>query len=170
MGFFDKLTGTKRPAESVAPRRLAEITAAILAVNRPTAPFAVYQADGTRADLIAEWRIVDARWYEVFAKAGMTKTFRVLMRLDGSRHEVRAVDEEYSVQWRAGVPFLSFEMSKSRGQTHRVEFGQGWAFTEQGPFGEVYKYKFSTGELKPPLQKAVTESGWTWTGIAFGKL
>jgi hypothetical protein len=50
MGFFDKLTGTKRPAEGVAPRRLAEVTAAILAVNRPTAPFAVYQADGTRTD------------------------------------------------------------------------------------------------------------------------
>ena len=75
MGFFDKLTGTKRPAEGVAPRRLAEVTAAILAVNRPTAPFAVYQADGTRTDLIAEWRIVDARLCEVFAKAGMTKTF-----------------------------------------------------------------------------------------------
>ncbi|MDT7726974.1 MAG: hypothetical protein QOI21_3550 [Actinomycetota bacterium] len=170
MGILDKLTGTKRPADGVAPRGLAEVKAAILAVNRSSAPFVVYEADGRQADVIAEWRIVDANWYGIFAKAGMKKIFRVLLRFDESKHEVRAVDQEYSVEWRGGVPFLSFEIAKSRGQIRKVEFGQGWAFTEQGRFGEVYNYKFSTGELKPPLQKAVTDSGWTWTGVVFGKL
>lgn len=170
MGLLDKLTGTKRPAEGVAPRPPAEVRAAILGVNRPTAPFTVHEADGTEADLVAEWRIVDAQWYEIFAKAGMERTFRVLMRLDEQNNEVRAVDQEYSVQWRAGVPQLSKVVSKSRGQLHQVSFGRGWAFTERGQYGEVYNYRFSTGELKPPLQKAVTDAGWTWKGVPFGKL
>lgn len=36
--------------------------------------------------------------------------------------------------------------------------------------GRVYNYRFSTGELKQPIQDAVTSSGWTYRGIAFGKL
>ena len=31
---------------------------------------------------MAEWRIVDAGWYEIFAKANLEKAFKVLMRLD----------------------------------------------------------------------------------------
>ena len=41
MGLFDWLTGTKRPQAGVAPKSAAEVRAALLAVNRPTAPFIV---------------------------------------------------------------------------------------------------------------------------------
>jgi hypothetical protein len=30
--------------------------------------------------------------------------------------------------------------------------------------------RFSTKEMKSPLQQVVTESGWIWRGVAFGKL
>jgi len=29
---------------------------------------------------------------------------------------------------------------------------------------------YSTAEIKTPLQDAVAKAGWTWRGIAFGKL
>ena len=45
-----------------------------------------------------------------------------------------------------------------------------YAFTEDGGYGQVYRYKFATAEIKTPLQQAVTDSGWTWRGVAFGKL
>ncbi len=48
--------------------------------------------------------------------------------------------------------------------------GKGYAFTEHGEFGEVYQYRFSTGELKSPLKQAVTDSGWIYRGVTFGKL
>ena len=170
MGLFDFLTGTKRPPKGVAPKSPAEVRAALLAVNRDTAPFLVRDGSAEGADLVAEWRIVDATWYEVFAKAGLQKVFKVLMRLDAERNEVRAVDQEWSVEWVAGVPRLSLVAEAFRGQKAEISFGTAYAFTESGAFGQVYRYKFSTGEIKTPLQAAVTGAGWIWRGVAFGKL
>ena len=170
MGLFDWLTGTKRPAAGVAAKPLSELRAGLLAVNRPTAPFVVRDGAAEHVDLVAEWRIVDAAWIEIFAKAGLTKVFKVLMRLDAAKHEVRAVDQEWSVEWRAGVPALSLSAEAFRGQKVEVSFGSAYAFTEDGGYGQVYRYKFATAEIKGPLQKAVTDAGWTWRGVAFGKL
>src|SRR5262245_5314284 len=170
MGLLDWLTGTKKPAAGVPPKSAVEVRAALLAVNRPTAPFVVRDGAPERVDLVAEWRIVDAAWYEIFAKAGLTKVFKILMRLDEQKHEVRAVDQEWEVEWRAGVPSLTLAAEAFRGQKAEVSFGTAYAFTETGEFGQVYRYRFSTGELKPPLQNAVTASGWTWRGVSFGRL
>ena len=170
MGMFDWLTGTKRPAAGVAPKSATEVRSALLAVSRPTAPFVVRDGAPEQVDLVAEWRIVDASWYEIFAKAGLKRVFKVLMRLDPQKHEVRAVDQEWSVEWRAGVPNLALAAEAFRGQQAELSFGAAYAFTETGGYGEVYRYKFSTGEIKTPLQNAVTTAGWTWRGVAFGRL
>jgi hypothetical protein len=170
MGLFDWMTGTKHPDAGVAPQSADAVRAALLAVNRPTAPFIVRDGKPESVDLVAEWRIVDAKWYEIFAKAGLTRAFKILMRIDSASREVRAVDQEWSVEWRAGVPALSLAADAFRGQKKEISFGAAYGFTETGALGEIYRYKFSTGELKPPLQDAVTHAGWTWRGVAFGKL
>ena len=171
MGLLDKLRGTKKPAEGVAPKSLDEVRGALLGINRESAPFVIRAPEtDEKADLVAEWKIVDAQWYEIFAKAGLQKVFKVLMRLDPDKNEVRAVDQEWSVEWRAGTPQLTLAAEKFRGQKTSVEFGQAFAFTENLDYGQVYKYKFATGELKGPLSEAVTSSGWTWRAVAFGKL
>src|SRR5262245_36690192 len=135
MKLFDWLTGTKRPAAGVPAKTPAEVRADLLAVNRPTAPFIVRDGAPENVDLVAEWRIVDATWYEIFAKAGLEKVFKVLMKLDEQAREVRAVDQEWSVEWRAGVPVLSLAATAFRGQTREFSFGTAFAFTEQGGFG-----------------------------------
>ena len=170
MALFDWFTATKRPAAGVAAKPAAEVRAALLAANRATAPFLVRDGQPEGADLVAEWRIVDAAWYEIFAKAGLQKVFKVLMRLDPAAHEVRAVDQEWTVEWRAGVPSLALSAEAFRGQKIEFSAGTAYAFTEQGQYGQVYNYRFSTVELKTPLQAIVTASGWTWRGVAFGKL
>lgn len=170
MGMFDWLSGTKRPDDDVAPRSPHEVYQALLAVNRPTAPFVVRPGHQEGVDLVAEWKIVDASWYAIFSKAGLKRVFTVLIRLDPSRNEVRAVDQEWSVSWNVGVPTLSLAAESFRGQKKEFSFGTGYAFTEYGRYGEVYRYTFSTSELKPPLQEAATNAGWTWRGVAFSKL
>jgi hypothetical protein len=65
---------------------------------------------------------------------------------------------------------LSWEKEISRGQFKEYSYGRAFAFTEQGPFGEVYHYKFVSGEIKTPLQDAVTKAGWVWRGIVYGAL
>jgi hypothetical protein len=97
-------------------------------------------------------------------------SFKILMRLDPDRPEVRAVDQEWSVEWRAGLPRLTLSAEAFRGQKSEISFGTEYAFIETTGAGQVYRYRFSTGELKPPLQEAVTSAGWTWRGVAFNKL
>jgi len=142
----------------------------IMALNRPTAPYQIIDGRAKGVDLIAEWKIVDAQWYEIFAKANLTKVFRIHMKFDPSKREVRAMDEELNVSWRAGVPGLSAEASFFKGQKTSISFGTGYAFTENLAPGQVYKYKFNTNELKKPIQDAIAASGWTYKGVAFGKL
>jgi hypothetical protein len=170
MGIFDWLSGARKPAAGVTPQAAEQVRAALLAVGRPTAPFVVRDGAAEGVDLVAEWRIVDAAWREIFAKAGVKRVFKVLMKLDPERREVRAVDQEWSVEWRAGAPELRVAASAFRGQKKEVSFGGAYAFTETGAAGEVYRYRFATGEIKKPLQDAATGAGWTWRGVAFGRL
>ena len=170
MGLFDFFTSTKRPPSGTPVRSREEVLEKLRGLNRPTAPFQLVDGQSEGVDLIAEWRIVDAKWYEVFAKAGLSKVFRIYLKLDPSTHEVRAMDREYSVQWRVGVPTLKVEVDTFRGQKQSIEFGKAYAFTEELRPGVVYNYYFNTKELKTPIQEAVTSSGWTYKGVAFGKL
>ncbi len=170
MGFLDFFTSTRRPASGTPVKSPDDVRARLQALNRPTAPYQVIDGQSEGVDLIAEWRIVDVKWYEIFAKAGLSKVFRIYLKLDPATHEVRAMDREYSVEWRVGVPALKVAVSAFKGQKQSIEFGKAYAFTEELRPGEVYNYHFSTKELKTPIQEAVTSSGWTYKGVAFGTL
>ncbi len=170
MGFLDFLTSTKRPAPGTPVLSRDEVLSRIKALNRPTAPYQITETTDEGADLIAEWRIVDAQWYAIFAEAGVSKVFRIYLKLDEANHEVRASDREYSVEWAAGVPKLKIAASAFRGQKQSIEFGKAYAFTEKLTIDQIYQYRFDTSEIKGPIQDAVTGAGWTYKGVAFGKL
>jgi hypothetical protein len=170
MGFLDKLSSTKRPQPGTTVLPASQVRAALLSLNRASAPYQIVDGSTEGVDLIAEWKIVDAQWYEIFAKAGLSKVFRIYVKLDEMNHSVRASDREYSISWSAGVPSLSLSATAFKGQMQKVEFGTAYAFTEDLGPGQVYKYRFDTREIKGPLQEAVTRCGWTYQGVAFGKL
>jgi outer membrane protein TolC len=170
MGLFDLLSGTKKPAAGTPVLGAEEVRTRILAVGRPTAPFQIVDGAAEQVDLIAQWKIVDAKWFEIFAKAGLSKSFRIFMKLDSAAHEVRAVDREYTVAWSAGVPKMTLAASAFRGQSQQIEFGKAYGFTEKLETGQIYNYKFDTSEMKKPLQAAIASCGWTYKGVAFGKL
>jgi hypothetical protein len=170
------LAAMQPPAEEALPSFLqatdnsGDIRTRLMGLNRPTAPYQITDGQAENVDLIAEWKIVDARWYEVFGKAKLEKVFRIFLKLDSDKKEVRAQDHEYSVQWSAGVPSLKMVVNTFQGQMNSVEFGAGYAFTETLAPGQVYQYKFNTNEMKKPIQDAVAISGWKYKGVAFGKL
>ena len=147
-----------------------ELRQRLLTLNRETAPYQIINGASQNVDLIAEWKIVDAKWYELFAKANLTKVFRIYMKFDSEKHQVRGKDEEFTVSWKAGVPSLSIAVTKFQGQMTSVEFGAAYAFTEELKPGVVYNYRFSTNEIKKPIQEIVTACGWDYKGVAFGKL
>lgn len=170
MGLLDFFTSTKRPAASTAVLPADEVRKRLLNVNRPTAPYHLIDGASEGVDVIAEWKIVDASWHVIFAKAGLTKSFKIYMKLHPEKHEVRAVDRGYTVSWSAGVPTLALAVSAFRGQEQSIEFGRAYAFTETISPTQVYNYHFDTRELKKPIQEVVTSCGWTYKGVAFGKL
>ena len=147
-----------------------DLYARLMALNRPTAPYRIVDGRSENVDLIAEWKIVDAQWYQIFAKASLTKVFRIFLKFDPPRREVRAMDHEYTVSWRAGVPSLGMQSSFFQGQKSSISFGIGAGFTENLAPGVVYKYKFNTNELKQPIQQVIASCGWSYKGVAFKKL
>lgn len=164
MGIFDK-------NKVLGPRAsLSEVRTRLLGLNRETAPFRIVEGQGEGVDLIAEWKIVDAKWYEIFARSKLTKVFRIYMKLDAEKNQLRVQDHEYTLEWRAGVPALSLAVSSFKGQMTSIEFGAAYAFTENLAPGQVYNYRFNTGELKKPIQEALAACGWSYKAVAFGKL
>jgi hypothetical protein len=170
MGLFDWLTGNKPAPSGVKRQPEARLRAALMAVNRKSRPFKVRSGKPEGVDLVAEWKIVDAEWYEIFAKAGIRKVFKVLMKFDAEKGEVRAVDQEWEVEWRAGTPTLSLRGEYFKGRKWEKSFETVYAFREDGSFGKIYDYRFDTGEIKGPLIEAAHEAGWGWRGVAFARL
>ncbi|MCX6048235.1 MAG: hypothetical protein NT075_24300 [Chloroflexi bacterium] len=170
MGFWDFLTGTKRPPAGTPVLSKQAVVEKLMQLNRPTAPYQLVDGKAENVDLIAEWKIVDAQWYEIFAKAGLTKVFKIYLKFDEAAHQVRAMDREYTLEWSAGIPKLSVAASTFKGQTTSIEFGKAYAFTENLSPGQVYNYRFDTREIKQPIQETVTNCGWAYKGVAFGKL
>jgi len=170
MGVFSWLTGSRPAPAGVAREPVAALRKRLLGLNRDTAPFTIRDGKREGVDLVAEWKIVDADWYEIFAKAGVKRVFKVLMKFDEAHGVVRSSDQEWSVEWRAGVPDLSLAGSAFRGQQWEMSFESVYAFREDGSWGEIYSYRFNTREIKGPLHKAAAEAGWGWKGVPFRKL
>lgn len=170
MGFFDFLRGIKKPDPNTPIVPLDEAKKNILALNRETAPYQIRDGKEENVDLVAEWKIVDAKWYGIFNKSGLKKVFKILIVLDDTKKEVRMVDQSYSVEWTAGIPSLSLSAEAFRGQKIEMSAGMGYAFTEEFKPGVVYNYRFNTGEIKKPLDEAILNSGWSIKKVAFGAL
>ena len=147
-----------------------EVIRRLLELNRSSAPYQIIDGRSEGVDLIAEWKIVDAKWYQIFAKAGLEKVFRIRMKLDSEKQQVRAKDYEYSIEWEAGIPSLSLSVSGFQGQKTSVQFGTAYAFTEELKPGQVYNYRFSTNEIKKPIKAVIEACGWKYKGIASGKI
>jgi hypothetical protein len=169
MGLLDKLRGVKRPDDDAQAVSRAELERRLHGLNHPEVPFTVAAAPDTEdADLVAEWKIVDAEWYEIFAKAGLEKNHRIYLAFNEQEREVRALEEAWEVEWRAGVPSFRLSMEKQQGRSlGSFSFGSGYAFKGVDPrsFGEVYNYRFNVSEMKDPLIETITESGWTYTPV-----
>jgi hypothetical protein len=170
MGLLNWLRGIHPPPRGVERQSAKALRTALLAVNRKTAPFHVRDGKPEGVDLVAEWRILDAQWSEIFEEAGIERTFKMLMKVDEAADEVRAVDQEWEVEWHKGVARLSLAASAFRGRTWERSYGAGYAFREDGSFGKIYEYRFDSGEIRAPLIDAAHAAGWGWHAVAFAKL
>ncbi len=112
---------------------------------------------------MADWKIVDARWYEIFAKASLTKVFKILMKLDEAKGEVRAVDQDWTVSGAPASPPSSLSAEGLPRPESRNEFRHRHRqLPARTSPGVIYDYRFTTAEIKTPLQSTVLANGWRW--------
>ncbi|MFE0454074.1 hypothetical protein ACFW2D_22885 [Streptomyces sp. NPDC058914] len=165
--FKDRLTGTRYPASDVAPLSATEVRAALLAINGPDTPFRVRNAlPAEKADLVAEWQVLEPAWGSGLSRRQVELTFRTRMRLDPAKHEVRVCDELREVT-RAGNP-PGRVVSRRRGRGPRIHKVSWRGHYERGPDGQKHKvetFRFDSRDMRDPLQKIVLGSGWTWRGV-----
>lgn len=140
--------------EPVAPDTLR---AEIQAINEFDAPVMVEER---KRKLVATWKYADARWLELFAKAGLTKTYELHMKFDEARHTVIMVDRTKEALWRAGVGGGSVGSSASQGVVMAYEVGKQWGIRENFELGKVYDYKFVPSEIKLPILNTILRCGW----------
>jgi hypothetical protein len=153
------------PGTAAVPADL--LRAQLLAVNALEVPIQV--RDTGRGDLVAEWRVADAKWTALLAKGGLKVAHAVKMRFDDRAHVVRNIDVSKKVSWRSGLASFGWSLEWFRG----IDFGSVDAAAEYGlvhtpegwRIGPMYRYAYSVNELKQPLVTAVVSSGWTWQPV-----
>lgn len=95
------MQGMRPPGDGVAPVPPEELRHRLLALNHADVPFTLAAGDGGKeGDVVAEWRIVDASWFEIFAKAGLKETHKTYLTFDLGSGAVRVLEESWSVEWR----------------------------------------------------------------------
>ncbi|MCX4522116.1 hypothetical protein OG402_31510 [Streptomyces anulatus] len=170
MGFFDKLTGTRRPEPGAPPRSAEELRAALLGLNRPDVPYIISNGAAHGADLVAEWRIAEPAWQHVFVQSRLTHAIRIRMRLAEDVPEVRAVEESWEVTRVGNPPRLQTSASYTRGAGRTVSRQYTLQRGENGRLEATESFSFDSAQLTDPLRNATLEAGWTWRGVIFGKL
>ena len=166
MGFFQYLGGKKISASAISKEELHK---KILGLNSSEIPYQINITE--ESDFLLEWKIVDAKWYGIFSKEKMSKTYRAFILLDDERKTVRYYEELGSVEWHIGTdglwkPGIRYSAQAWKG---RILFQKSWGaqygIKEDKTFGKVYEYKFDIGYARDPLRKIVEESGWEFVPV-----
>jgi hypothetical protein len=147
-----------------APLPIDKLRALLLSVNDwVDAPVQVTQRTRQRGGpgtLVITWRYVDARWWELLAKAGLTQLYELHVRLDEANHRATLIDVTKSVQWRAGPADVRVRGGWFRGLLFEFEIGHQWGMRENWQLGEIYAYRFVPTEIKLPVLNTLLRSGW----------
>ncbi|MFE3851208.1 hypothetical protein ACFXPN_08695 [Streptomyces griseorubiginosus] len=170
MGFLDKLTGTRHPADGVVPARAEDVLTALLDLSRPDVPYVVRDGTPEGAELVAEWRLSEPVWQPFFVASQLSRAVRISMRLDREDHEVRALEEAWAVERVGNPPRIQISTEYTRGPSRTVSSYRKIQHGDDGRLEAKEFFRFDSSELRDPLRDTVLELGWAWRGVVFGKL
>jgi hypothetical protein len=160
-------SGPYNPVHDEESQRLID---GLLALNQEDIPFRIVDGRDEGVDLIAEWKIVDAEFYALFAAAGVRRVVRIYMKLDPGKRTVRTKDQEYGVRWSKGIPaILSGDYFQGQKFSMRWHWEIGLRKDTKLP-GVVVNYTFNTSEMKGPIKAVIKAAGWRYKGLAFARL
>jgi len=160
--------GSSPAVAGVAPLPAEVLRDRLLGVARTAVPFTVRPGD--RPDeLIAEWRYADANWLDQMRAHRMTQLIRYRLRLDQADRTVRVLEYRAAFDASAGSGGASLNYRVERGITF-FEIRRETVLGLQVMDGRVtrnpsYTWRFNVDELREPLIRIVTGSGWNWRQV-----
>ena len=101
--------------------------------------------------------IVDARWFELYKKVGLSRTFVHHVAVDGTTYTV--TDDSRTLEWEAGSPRLGATLERFTGRKHELSFQKTVALSERGRVEKVVDYTFSSQEGRRLIKGAAKEQG-----------
>jgi hypothetical protein len=168
LGYFQYLGGKRKSNSGAVPKQ--ELIDKIMMLNDPSRPYHIIK--GVDTDLIAGWKIADAKWYGVLNKNGLKQTYTARLLFDESKHAVRCYEELRKISWTAGrqgiVPTIQYRRSFFGGRIlYKKEYAKGYGLKQLTPPepGKVYDYKFDINEIRGPIILTVEENGWEWVPV-----
>ena len=101
--------------------------------------------------------IVDARWFELYRKVGLNRTFVHHVAVDGSTYTI--TDDSRTLGWEAGSPRLGATVERFVGRKYELSFQKTVALSERGRVEKVVDYRFSSEEGRRLIKAAAREQG-----------
>lgn len=94
--------------------------------------------------------IVDAQWWSVFERHGLSKSFTHHVKLDPARRAYSITDEQFDIEWSAGaggglVPRLKAQAEWQQGRIATASVGAVAAPTGSTAGGAEYDFSSETG-------------------------
>ena len=104
-----------------------------------------YRVVETDAGFDVTLDIVDAQWFGLLNKSGLSKvyTHHVSVPEPGV---YSVTDDSRTVEWVAGVPQVTGSSERVVGRVKEFGFEKVWAFDEHGNFGVQAEYRFNSEE------------------------
>lgn len=146
----------------------AELGNRLMALNQFDVPWAV--ARGKHPDeYVIDWRYADARWMNLARLRGVSRGYRLVLRLDPGQHNARAQDRFASIDWSAGVSGAGLKWKASWGISffeYQHERTYGLQFRDGKPVMALqYAYTFDSREVKGPIMQVVRDAGWNYRPV-----
>jgi len=151
IGWVYRFKGNGEPVSEEALRKI------ISELNDYDVPVEVITK---RKKLIVRWRYVDAKWYEIIAKAGLTSVYELLIKFKPDKNLVTLIDIQKKVQWRLSLGKAKVTGGYFRGVMMQYEISKLWGLDENFKFRKIYDYKFTPSEIKNPVMNTILRSGW----------
>jgi hypothetical protein len=160
-----------RPARPRAnPVLLGEARAALLALNVPEHEYRLVPLSDTEMRL--DWNVVDASWYELFAKVKFSIVYRARLYLHEPEHEVRCHETLRSSSRFIGFdgfrPRFSFQFYYRSGALNVIWSGFAYGIKKGFPpqIGQVYSFSLDTIRAKREIAAAANTVGWAFRPVA----
>jgi hypothetical protein len=139
---------------------LAELLAAVPALNDPKEPFTYEVQDGT---IVGTWDIVRATTLYPDEVESINKDYQITVTLDAAKNTYEFNERKTSSEGSVSSDGASFSKDFFSGKSTSKEFSfsiGGVSKTDEGVSMKPVAYTFSTSRIKDPLFTFLKENGW----------